>query len=239
MGSFEKWHPVEEFENETIQDASRQTLDSIKDLEGSCTDWPDGFLQTVSHLSVAAAEMLEFANTDIFTNHKMEQLEDLINQITGVTFDSAPSPAPAGPPDDSAHELQVPAGGPPDDAAAPPVNTNSGAMVKWTAAGSESVQMPGSRPAPHLFFPAYSESAADPASHKGSKPLRPKKASSRLPAQVNAKGVKIYAKTGKNKFPSQRMALSSPDTNALPDEVRATVGNNEIKCSPNLRISSK
>ncbi|MFB5762029.1 hypothetical protein [Paenibacillus medicaginis] len=239
MESFEKWHPVEEFENETIQDASRQTLDSIKDLEGSVTDWPDGFLQTVSHLSVAAAEMLEFANTDILTNHKMEQLEDLINQITGVTFDSAPSPAPVGPPDDSAHELKVSAGVTTDDATDTPVNTNTGAVVKWTAAGSESVQMPGSWPAPNLFFPTYSESGADPAGHKGSKPLRPKKASSRLPAQVNAKGVKIYAKPGKGKFPAQRMTLSSADTYALPDEVKATVGNNEITCSPNLRISSK
>ncbi|MDP4099409.1 hypothetical protein OIN60_22080 [Paenibacillus sp. P96] len=94
MGTFEKWHPIAEFEKEAILDASQQTLSRIKDLEGSCAGWPTEFLQAVSHLSVATAEMLECAKADIVVNNKMEQLDDLITQIIGVTFSSMPSQAP-------------------------------------------------------------------------------------------------------------------------------------------------
>ncbi|MFM9277964.1 hypothetical protein [Paenibacillus jiagnxiensis] len=105
MGSFEKWHPLEEFEKEAILDASQQTLDSIKDLEGICAGWPAEFLQPINHLSVAAAEMLECAKADLSFDHQLNQLDDLINQIIGVTLDTLASQTPVMPADEPAFPL--------------------------------------------------------------------------------------------------------------------------------------
>jgi hypothetical protein len=100
MGDFEKWHPVGEFENEAILDASQQTLDSIKDLEGCCASWPAEFLQPINHLSVAAAEMLECVKADVRFDHQLSQLDDLISQIIGVTMSFRTGQEPVVPPNE-------------------------------------------------------------------------------------------------------------------------------------------
>ncbi|MFB5677436.1 hypothetical protein ACE3NQ_30125 [Paenibacillus terreus] len=182
MGSFEKWHPLEEFEKEAILDASQQTLDSIKDLEGICAGWPAEFLQPINHLSVAAAEMLECAKADLSFDHQLNQLDDLISQIIGVTLDALASQTPVMPPDGP--ELSV-TDELPGDAGASDTLDRSGAILaqpigkepggpadqeldapaQVPAAGTQTgatVEAAAAEPAGEPLIPAAAESVGEP-----------------------------------------------------------------------------